>query len=416
MRPKLRHYSNQTFSSLRVFNYRLYFIGQGISLTGTWLQTIAQTWLMLELTNSATMIGLLTATQFLPVLLLGPIGGVIADRFPKRRIIYITQSSALLLALILALLVSTHNVHVWMVFVLAACLGLVNVVDSPTRQTFIMEMVGRDNLKNAVTLNSIEVNLARVIGPAVAAVLIAKVGLAQCFFFNALSYIAVLVCLAAMKAHELEATKTIVKIRGQLGEGFRYVKNTPILRNVLIMMAIIGTLSYEFPVVLPVLAKHTFHGGATSYALLTGAMGVGSVIGGLITASRQKASPWLLSLAALGFGISMLLVAISPTVGVAALFMVAVGIASIGFLSIGNSTLQLDSDPAMRGRVMSLWSVAFLGSTPIGGPIIGLVSEHASPRWGLVVGGVAALVAAVYGISTVRTRRRLALVSPDETV
>jgi MFS family permease len=399
-----------------VFNYRLYFIGQGISLTGTWLQTIAQTWLMLELTNSATMIGLLTATQFLPVLLLGPIGGVIADRFPKRRIIYITQSSALLLALILALLVSTHNVHVWMVFVLAACLGLVNVVDSPTRQTFIMEMVGRDNLKNAVTLNSIEVNLARVIGPAVAAVLIAKVGLAQCFFFNALSYIAVLVCLAAMKAHELEATKTIVKIRGQLGEGFRYVKNTPILRNVLIMMAIIGTLSYEFPVVLPVLAKHTFHGGATSYALLTGAMGVGSVIGGLITASRQKASPWLLSLAALGFGISMLLVAISPTVGVAALFMVAVGIASIGFLSIGNSTLQLDSDPAMRGRVMSLWSVAFLGSTPIGGPIIGLVSEHASPRWGLVVGGVAALVAAVYGISTVRTRRRLALVSPDETV
>ncbi|MEJ0073334.1 MAG: MFS transporter [Candidatus Saccharibacteria bacterium] len=410
---RFKAYSRSTFASLSIYNYRLYFIGQGISLTGTWIQTIAQTWLIFTLTHSGTYIGLLTAVQFLPVLLLGPAGGLVADRFPKRRIIYVTQTVSMLLALVMAALVLSHTVQPWMVFVLAGLLGLVQVVDTPTRQTFIMEMAGRDNLTNAVTLNSVEVNMARIIGPAIAGGLIAGIGIGYCFLANGLSYIAVLFCLLLMRGHELHADATIARAKGQLREGFRYVQRTPVLRNILLMMAVIGTFSYEFPVLLPIYAGNTFHHGAGGYSLLMGAMGLGAVIGGVISANRRKPSPAAITLAASAFGVAMLLAAIAPDIWVAAALMVLVGIGSISFTALASSTLQLQTAPEMRGRVMALWTVAFIGSTPIGGPIIGYVSEHASARLGFLIGGVAALGSGLFAIYIARRVRLRQPIEPQ---
>lgn len=408
MLHKFKHASKTTFESLGVRNYRLYFIGQGISITGTWMQGIAQTWLVLQLTHSGTAIGLLVAAQFLPVLLFGPFGGVIADRFPKRKLLYVTQGAALTLALTLALLVQFHLVQLWMVFGLAVLLGFVTLVDNPTRQSFVIELVGPDRLTNAVTLNSIEINMGRIIGPTIAGLLIANVGLGLCFFLNSASYIAVLVCLALMDARLFNVAKRTTKMRGQLMEGFRYVARTPILRDTLIMFAIIGTFTYEFQVVLPVLASHTFHGNATLYALFTSAMAVGSVGGGLITASlRRAASTKRLTITTLIFGAVMLITAVMPNILLTTVMLTAVGVVSIAFTAQANSTLQLSTAPEMRGRVMSLWTVAFLGSTPIGGPIIGWIADSLGPQAGLAVGGVAALVAAGVGIAASR-RRHLA--------
>jgi MFS family permease len=398
MVAKLKKYSDTTFNSLKLRNYRLYFIGQGISQTGTWMQSIAQTWLVLQLTHSGTLIGLLVAAQFLPVLLLGPLGGVLADRFPKRRILYVTQTNAMVLSLILAVLVQTHVVQVWMVFVLAGLLGLGQVVDNPTRQSFVVEMVGKDNLTNAVSLNSVQLNLSRVIGPSIAGLLIANVGINWCFFLNSASYIAVLICLYLMNAKELSPAKQSKKIQGQLMAGLTYVKNTPILRDTLIMLAFIGTLSYEFQVVLPLFASRTFHGDASTYALLTASMSIGSIAGGLVVANRKRYTMATVSLAAILFGCFMLLTAAAGSVIIAVLTLLGVGFGSIMFTSLANSMLQLNSSSEMRGRVMSLWSVAFLGSTPIGGPVIGWLSDQTNPRIGLAVGGITAIAAALFGL------------------
>ncbi len=393
----IKRLGHSTFSSLKIWNYRLYFIGQAISLSGTWMQTIAQSWLVLKITGSGTALGLVTALQFLPILLLGPLGGVMADRFPKRKVLFFTQSASCVLALTLGALVATDTVQLWMVDVLALMLGLVNAVDNPTRQTFVIEMVKTEQLGNAVALNSTQVNAARVIGPAIAGALIATVGLAWCFAVNGISYIAVLAALFMMRTKDLHPFPRVPRAKGQLREGFRYVGSNPLLRDTLIMMAIIGTLSYEFNVILPLFARFTFKGDARTYAALTSAMGLGSVIASLFTANRKKRSPEMLARAAFLFGMTMLLVAISPNFIVALIAMVLVGAFSINVLTLGNVMLQLESTPEMRGRVMALWAVAFLGSTPIGGPIIGWIGEHAGPRWGLAVGGFAALGAALLG-------------------
>lgn len=399
----IKQFGHSTFSSLKIWNYRLYFTGQAISLTGTWMQTIAQSWLVLKLTGSGTALGVVTALQFLPVLVLGPWGGVLADRFPKRKVLSITQSASGVLALTLGMLVATNMVQLWMVGVLALLFGIVNAVDNPTRQTFIVEMVKEKELSNAVALNSTQVNVARVIGPAVAGILIATVGLAWCFAINGVSYIAVLVALFMMRQEELYTGALVARAKGQLREGFRYVASNPLLRDTLIMMAIIGTLSYEFNVILPLFARFTFHGDARTYAALTSAMGLGSVIASLLTANRKQRSVQMLTRAALLFGIALLFVAIAPNFITALVAMVLVGAFSINLLSLGNVILQLESVPEMRGRVMALWAVAFLGSTPIGGLIIGWIGEHAGPRWGLGVGGFAALCAAAF--SHLRYRR-----------
>ncbi len=398
----VKRYGHNTFSSLKIRNYRLYFIGQGISLTGTWMQTIGQSWLVLELTGSGTALGLVTALQFLPILVLGPWGGVMADRFSKRRILFVTQTIAGFLALILGILVATHTVQLWMVYILAGALGLVNSLDNPTRQTFIFEMAGGHEVGNAVTLNSMEVNLARIIGPALAGILIAGVGIAFCFFINAASYVAVLICLSLMTSRELHRAPHIKSARGQLAEGFRYIRRTPLLLDVLIMLAIVGTLTYEFQISLALLAKYTFGGNASAYALLTSAMGLGAVLGGLATAGRKKTGPQGLVKVAVAFGGSVLLAAISPTLWLAGLAMVLAGACSIRLTSLGNTILQLESAPEMRSRVMAFWSVAFLGSTPIGGPIIGWIGEYASARWGLATGGIAAIAAGLLGLITLK--------------
>jgi MFS family permease len=395
-------YKENTFSSLRIRNYRLYFIGQGISLCGTWMQTIGQSWLVLKLTGSGTALGLVTALQTLPVLLLGPMGGVITDRFSKRKLLFFTQTAFCLLALALGILVAADVIRIWMVYILALCLGLVAAIDNPTRQTFVHEMVGSENLRNAVTLNSTEINLARVIGPAIAGVLIAGTGMAVCFIINSLSFVAVLVCLFLMRGEELNIAEPIREVKGQLLKGFKYIGNTPVIRDVLIMMAIVGALSYEFQVSLPLLAKFTFRGNAGSYALLTSAMGIGAVLGGLFTAGRKRTRPDRVAWVSLAFGAAILLVSLAPSLGTAALAMVAVGACSLGFTSLGNSTLQLESEPEMRGRVMALWTVAFMGTTPIGGPIIGWIGEHANPRWSLVTGATAAVIAGGYGLMAMK--------------
>ena len=404
-----RQLSWETFSSLHVRNYRLYYIGQIISTSGTFMQNIAQAWLVLKLTNSGTALGLTTALQYLPILILGPYGGVIADRVSKRKILYITQSVSGLLALILGMLVATGLVQVWMVYILAFSLGMVNVFDNPTRQTFYMELVGPDHIRNAVTLYSTLVNLARIIGPAIAAAVIAAFGLAPCFIVNGISFAAVVIMLTTLHADELFITPPLPRAKGQLVEGFKYVISKPVLGSTLLMMAIIGTLTYEFQVSLPLMAQFTFKGDASSYAFLTASMGVGAAGGGILFASRKGINPYKLVSASLLFGLAVLAAAIMPILHLAGLAMVAVGICSINFSSLGNSVLQLHSSPQMRGRVMSFWSVAFLGSTTIGGPIVGWFAQAAGARWGLALGGLAALAAAILGAFTLRN---LATITP----
>lgn len=400
---RVRH---NTFSSLKIRNYRLYFIGQSISLAGTWMQTIGQAWLVLKLTDSGTALGLVTALQFLPVTIFGAMGGVIADRSSKRNLLYITQSSSAILAFMLAVLVATNTIQLWMLYILASLLGLVNAVDNPARRTFVLEMVGSQELGNAVTLFSTTFNLSRIIGPAIAGAIIAAAGLAPCFFINAVSFIAVLVCLYLIRPEELIPAEPVKRAKGQLLEGLRYVGRTPLLRNFLIMMAIVGTLTYEFQVNLPLIAKYTFNSNADGYALLNSAMGLGAVLGGLASASLKKLKAESLIFTTYAFGASVILAAIAPNLHIALLAMVIVGIFSIRFGAIGETMLQLECAPNMRSRVMSLWSVAFLGSTPIGGPIVGWIGEYASPRWGLTVSGFAALIAGFYGYLTLTDRNK----------
>jgi MFS family permease len=386
-----------TFAALATPNYRRYFAGQAISLVGTWMQTVGQAWLVLQMTGSGTALGLVAAAQFLPVLALAPYGGLIVDRADKRRLLIGTQTALGLLALTLGALTVSGVVQLWMIVVLAALLGVVNACDNPGRQAFALELVGRERVRNAVTLNSILVNAARAVGPAVAGVLIATVGLGACFLINAASYIAVLAALAGMDAASLNPSPPALRARGQVREGLRYVAGTGGLLVPLVMLALIGTLAYEFSVVLPVLAQHTFHGGAGTYALLTSAMGAGAILGGLVNAGRSATGIRAVTLAALGFATALGLAAVAPSLPTAVAALALVGAASVTFLSTGNSTLQLTAEPAFRGRVMALWAVAFLGSTPVGGPIVGLVSDAVSPRGGLALGAIACLAAAVIG-------------------
>ncbi len=400
----LKRYGRETFASLAVRNYRLYYLGQIISTSGTFMQGIAQAWLVLKLTQSGPALGIVSALQSIPILILGPLGGVIADRFSKRTILYFTQSAAGVLALILGILVLTNRVTLWMVYILAFCLGLVNLIDNPTRQTFVVEMVGPQQLRNAVSLYSSLVNLSRVIGPSIAGVLIATVGLAPCFIINGISYAAVVIMLLVMNPRELYVTPPAQKARGQLRQGFQYIASTPILRTILLMMAFIGTLTFEFQVSLPLLAEFTFHGSAGSYAFLTASFGLGAIFGGLISASRKQSTLLQLVIGALLFGLTALVASFMPTLLLAGLVLVVVGVFSIYFTSLGNSTLQLQSTPQMRGRVMSFWAIAFLGSTTIGGPVVGWVGSALGPRWGLALGGFAALVAAAVGAGSLTKR------------
>jgi MFS family permease len=392
----LRTTAAATFKSLHTRNFRLYFCAQLISVSGTWMQSVAQAFLVLRLAppaHAGVYLGLVTALQFLPMLVFGTWGGLIADRFDKRRLLYGTQSCAGLLALALGLLTASGAVRLWEVFLLAGLLGFVNMIDNPARQTFVVELVGRDDLPNAVSLNSVVMNSARVIGPAIGGALIAFVGLAACFEVNAASYVAVIVGLSLMRRAELHRTEVVTRARGQLRAGLRYVWQTPGLRHPLLLVAVVGTLAYNFQVVLALFAHFTFHGGAGVYSALTSFMGGGAVLGGLIVAARSRPTIHRLTAVGMVFGVLILAVALAPDLVTALVFIVPMGALSISFIATANATLQLRAEPSMRGRVMALYAIAFLGTTPIGSPLVGWISQAASPRAALAVGALATVVA-----------------------
>jgi MFS family permease len=391
-----------TFAALAIPNYRRYFRGQAVSLTGTWMQMTAQAWLVLSITHSAAKLGLIVALQTLPVLLLGPYGGVVADRVDKRRLMVALQSAMAVQALILGVLTVTGAVRLWEIGALAALLGLNNAFENPARQSFMLELVGQRDLRNAVSLNSVLVNVARVVGPAVAGVLIATVGEGLCFLLNAASFIAVIASLLRLERSQLRPSAPAGREPGQLRAGLRYVAATPELATPLAMMALVGCLAYEFQVSLPVMAKQGLHVGAAGYGFMTAAMGIGAVAGGLLVAARGRTGLPTLALAATAFGVVLTLAALAPTLPIELLALALTGWASISFMATGNSTLQLAAEPTMRGRVMSLWFVAFQGSTPIGGPIIGWVMAQAGARAGLGVGAVTCLLAALLGLLALR--------------
>lgn len=386
-----------TFAALRIGNYRKFFIGQAFSLLGTWIQSVAIAWLVLEITGSAASIGFAVALQFLPVLIFGPYGGVLVDRTDKRKLLIKTQALSGVQALLLAVMVLTHHENIALVLVLSLFLGFIYVLDMPARSAFIREMVPGDLVRNAVSLNSVVVNGARVVGPALAGVMIATVGLGWCFAANAASFVGVITAYTFMKTGELIPVEPVERAPGQLREGLRYVFGNPNLRVPLIMMAVVGTLTYEFNVVLPAFASETFSSGAQSLGWLSAAMGLGAVVGGLWSATRQTSGISVIALAAVCFGIAVAGAALMPSVLWACIALIPVGATSIWFMSAGNSAVQLHAEPHMRGRVMSLWTVAFIGSTPVGAPIVGWVAETAGPRWALGLGAAAALAAGIYG-------------------
>ena len=404
MTRRLLAIGRSTFSSLKVPNYRLYFSGQLISLIGTWMQTTAQAWLVLTLTNSPTTLGLVVALQTIPVMLLGPYGGVIADRVDKRRLMVVLQSMMGLQALVLGLLSVFGIVRLWEICVLAVVLGLNNTFEMPARQAFVREMVGKDELRNAITLNSVTANAARAVGPAIAGVLIATAGVGWCFLANAASFVAVVVSLIVMHRAALAPSRPERRARGQLREGLAYAMGTTEIAVPLVMMAVVGTLAYEFQVSLPVLARGTFHGGSEAFGFMTAAMGVGAVVGGLVTAARGRTGLRPMLIACAGFGLAMLLCALSPALPIAYLALLLVGWGSVSFIAIGNSTIQLSSAPNMRGRAIALWQVAFQGTTPIGGPFIGWIIAATGARSGLMVGALSCGVAIAAGAAIGRRR------------
>ena len=392
----------QMVSSLRQRNYRLFFFGQLVSVAGTWMQTVAQSFLVLGLTHSGTQLGLVTAARFLPMFAFGPLGGVFADRMDKQRVLFVTQTLAGLLAAAFAVLVGTHSIRLWIVYLLALALGFVNVFDNPARQSFISEMVPAPDLPNAVMLNSVAMNTARVFGAALGGVIAAAIGLALCFACNALSFAAVLISLAAMHRSELFPAKRVAKEKGQVRQGLRYVRATPELLIPLLMIAVVGTLAWEFQVSLPLMASKVFHGGTAAYGVMASVMGAGAAVGGLISAGRVKPRARNMCVAAIGWGVAILAAAVAPNLGWELAAMVAVGYGSISFNSLAKTTLQLAAEPSMRGRVMALWGLAWLGSTPVGGPIVGWMAQVAGARWSLVLGGVACLVCGIAALPILR--------------
>ncbi len=397
----------RTFSSLSIPNYRKYFFGQLVSLIGTWMQSTAQAWLVLDLTHSAADLGIVVGLQTLPTLLLGPYAGLVADRVDKRRLLTVLQGLMGLQALLLGILTLVGAVAYLDVCALAVVLGLNNAFENPTRQSFVIEMVGAADVRNAVTLNAILMNAARAVGPAIAGLLIATAGVGWCFIANALSFVAVVSSLVLMDPAALSPSPSAGRERGQLREGFAYVRRTPALLVPLAMMTVVGMLTFEFQVTLPLVARRVLHGSAVTYGLMTAAMGIGAILGGLVVATGEKTGRRPLVVVTAGFGVAVAAAALAPDTALELAALFVVGVFSVAMMSIGNATLQLTADPMMRGRVMSLWAVAFLGTTPIGGPLIGWISGLAGARVGLLVGALACAVAV--GIAGAAGRRSVSV-------
>jgi len=384
----------RSFDSLSVPNYRRYFAGQLVSLSGNWMQTVAALWLVLSLTGSGVAVGLTTALQFLPMLLFGAWGGLLADRFSKRRLLMVTQALMAIPAIGLFAVTEAGIAAPWMVFLAVFAMGAVNAVDNPTRQSFVIEMVGADRVVNAVSLNSVIVQSARIVGPAFAGLLIAGLGVGPCFAINALSFAAMIFALWGMDSAKLRSGPRATAERGAIRAGLRYVRATPELAVPLALMALVGTFGFNFQVILPLLARFSFDGGAGVYSVLVSAMAVGSVAGALVTGSHGRTGPRLIAGAALAFGGAALIAAAAPGMAVEVGALILLGAASVTFAATINSSLQLAVTPHMRGRVMSLYSVVFLGSTPIGGPLAGWLSQTYDPRFALLLAAISGLSAA----------------------
>ncbi|MDN3023371.1 MFS transporter [Streptomyces sp. S.PB5] len=391
------------FSSLKSRNYRLFFAGQVVSNTGTWMQRIAQDWLVLSLTGSSTAVGVTTALQFLPMLLFGLYGGVLVDRLPKRPTLLVTQSAMAVTGLALAFLTLTGHVQVWHVYLAAFAVGLATVVDNPARQTFVSEMVGPDQLQNAVSLNSANFQSARLIGPAVAGLMITGVGTGWAFLFNGLSFVAPIAGLLLMRSRDLYEVQRAPRGKGQLREGLHYVAGRPDLIWTIVLVGFVSTFGFNFPVYLSAFADDVFHAGAGSYSLFNTLMAVGSLAGALLAARRGTARMRILVAGAIAFGTLEIVAAIAPSLWLFALLMVPIGMFGMTVNVTANSSVQMSTDPAMRGRVMSLYMMVFMGGAPLGAPIAGWITDAYGVRAGLAVGGIiAAAAAATVGLVLAR--------------
>jgi MFS family permease len=391
--------ARRTFRSLATRNFRLYFLGQVVSGTGSWMQMVAQAWLVLKLTDSGVALGLTLALQFAPTLLAGAWGGVIADRVDKRKLLVVTAATSATLAFALGAVTAAGVVEVWMVYVLAVALGLVTAVDNPGRRSFVPELVPPADVANAVGLNSSVFTAARVVGPALAALVIATVGVAWCFVLNGLSFAAVIVALLAMRPSELRSSTPVPRRRRQLREGLAYAWHNRPVRMALLVTAIIGTLAFNYQVVLPLMATEEFGGDAGTFGTMMAVLGAGSLVGALWTAHFGRASERVMLLAVLSLGVTTMAASLAPSLPLEIVVLPMVGLSSMVVLSMATAVCNEATAPEFRGRVMALFAIAFLGSTPIGGPLIGWVSQAIGPRAGLAIGGVAALVTAAVALT-----------------
>ncbi|GAB7541290.1 MFS transporter [Cupriavidus sp. CuC1] len=389
-----------TFRSLNSFNYRLWAGGAIVSNVGTWMQRTAQDWLVLtHLTHkNATSVGVVMALQFGPQMLLLPLTGFAADHFDRRKLLLATQAAMGTLALGLGLLTLSGHVQLWHVYLFAFLLGCVTAFDSPARQTFVAELVGDADLSNAVALNSTSFNAARMIGPAVAGVLISVVGTGWVFLINAASFVAVLGALSRLRLGELHRKTRAVRTRGSFAEGFRYVWRRPDLKAALLMLFLIGTFGLNFPIFISTMSVTVFHAGADQFGFLTSIMAIGSVTGALLAARRAKPRFSLLLAGATVFGVGCALAAIMPSYGLFGIALIMVGVAAQTVTTSTNSLVQLSTEPAMRGRVVAILLALALGGTPLGAPIVGWVADTFGPRWALGIGAAAGFAAAMVGI------------------
>jgi len=387
-----RGVAGRTFSSLGSRNLRWYFAGLTVSQVGSWIQLVATPWLVLRLTGNGAILGVTYAMQFVPILLLGAFAGVVADRYDKRTLLIVTTTLLGLNALALGVLTLTHVITVWMIIVLSILLGIVAAFDNPIRRSFVPEIVEPDQLTNAVSLNNAVFTMARIVGPSIAGICIATVGIGWCFILNAVSFVAVVVALQVMHVDQLHGHGPIAKAKGQLRDGFVYAWRDKMIRLATLSIFVVGVLSFNYQVVLPLMAKREFHTGAGGYALMFAATGVGSLVGALFSAHRSRASGRLMVNSVVAFGVAMGLAAVAPTLWLEYLALIPMGMLGMVFFSMANATVQERAVPEIRGRITALFSVAFLGSTPIGSPIIGAVAQSLGARVGFAIGAVAALV------------------------
>jgi MFS family permease len=392
--------SDGTFRSLRAFNYRTWAAGSVVSNVGTWMQRTAQDWMVLtELTHkNATAVGIVMALQFGPQVLLLPWTGFAADYLERRKLLFATQAAMGILALGLGILTVAGLARLWHVYVFAFLLGCVTAFDSPARQTFVSDLVAESDLSNAVALNSTSFNAARMIGPAVAGVLIAAVGCGWVFLINAASFGAVLCSLTLLRVGDLHPRRRAVRARGSLAEGFGYVWKRPDLKTILVMFFLIGTFGLNFPIFISTMSVSVFHKGAGEYGLLTSTMAIGSIAGTLLAARQAKPRMTLLLAGAAIFGLGLALGASMPSYGLFGISLVVVGLSAQTFTATANGAVQMSTEPIMRGRVMAILLAIALGGTPIGAPLVGWVADAFGPRWALGVGAASGFAAAIVGI------------------